>query len=266
MEHLFLVWSEFAAAVKTASHILLLADYDGTLTPIVERPELARLSGSVREELGILSAKSRVSVGVISGRSLSDTRSLVGLEGIYYAGNHGLEIEGPGISYINLDGEKAQNVIRELAGKLAGELEGISGVIVQDKGLSLSVHYRLVKESKEPVVAEVVKKVAGPLAAEGKIKLFTGKKVWEMRPPIDWDKGKAVNKIQREISRFLKVDKVLTVFLGDDFTDDDAFGVVYRPEGWSVYVGGKNEAFRAEYYLDSTEQVEELLSRLDKLV
>jgi len=93
VQHLFQSWALFSSDIKAAAHVLLLSDYDGTLTPIVSRPEEAILSPEVSEKLRALAQKSTFSVGIISGRPLSEVKSLVGMEGIYYAGNHGLEME-----------------------------------------------------------------------------------------------------------------------------------------------------------------------------
>ncbi len=97
------------------------------------------------------------SVGVISGRSITELKSLVAIEGIYYAGNHGLEIEGPGLKYISPLAESARTTIKDLAEQMATALADVDGVIVQDKGMSLSIHYRLVKKEKESTVADVVR-------------------------------------------------------------------------------------------------------------
>ncbi|MBA7709445.1 Trehalose-phosphate phosphatase [subsurface metagenome] len=110
-----------------------------------------------------------------------------------------------------------------------------------------------------------LKKVTSSLTDAGKIKITTGKMVFEVRPPIDWDKGKAVESIRREIKSLLKLEEVLTVYLGDDTTDEDAFKVLHLPEGWSVYVGPENSASAADYYLNSPDEVAELLSRLLEL-
>lgn len=101
MEHLLSVWSKVAMQLSNARHVLLLTDYDGTLTPIVERPELANLSKDIRRLLQTLAYQRYITVGVISGRALVDLKDKVGISGIIYAGNHGLEIEGPGISFVN---------------------------------------------------------------------------------------------------------------------------------------------------------------------
>ena len=265
MEHLFKSWRTFAADYRAAAHVLLLSDYDGTLTPIVARPPDARLPSGVRDKLAALTRGTRVSVGIISGRAMADLKSLVALEGLYYAGNHGLEIAGPGLNYVSPEAELARATVQDLAGRLAAALESTAGVIIEDKGLGLSVHYRLVARNEERSVKETFRRVTAPLAEAGKIKITSGKKILEVRPPLDWHKGKAVEAIRREIMSALKLKQVLTIFLGDDLTDEDAFKVLHRPGGWSVYIGGENRESAADYFLDSTAEVEELLDRLIKL-
>jgi trehalose-phosphatase len=265
VEHLFKVWPDFLADCRKASHLLLLSDYDGTLTPIAPRPRDAVLPPGIRDKLTRLAEKPAFSVGVISGRGLPEIKSMVGIEGIYYAGNHGLEIEGPGISYITPAAGTARPMMRELAGQLAAELADIDGVIIQDKELSISVHYRLVAKEAARRVTDIVHRLTTVPCNEGKIRVFSGKKVWEVRPPVDWDKGKAVSAIAGEIEKLRRPQRLLTVFLGDDITDEDAFRVVQRPEGWSIYVGGEAVTSAAGYYLDSTAEVEEFLARLLEL-
>ena len=190
---------------------------------------------------------------------------MVGVEGIYYAGNHGFEIEGPGLRFTNPAARTARATIKDLASQLAAALDSITGVIIEDKGLSLSVHYRLVKEGEENVVAETFKRATSPLLSEGKIRVTSGKKVWEARPPIDWHKGKAVETVRDKIKVLLKLGQLLTIYLGDDSTDEDAFKVMHRPEGWSIFVGEENSSSSADYFLNSTTEVEEFLFRLIEL-
>ena len=265
VQHLFHSWKSFASDIRAASHVLLLSDYDGTLTPIVSRPEEAILSPEVREKLSALAGKSTSSVGIISGRALSEIKSMVGIDGIYYAGNHGLEIEGPGLKLVSPAAEAAQATIRDLIQQLSANLGGIEGIIVEDKGLSLSVHYRLVKEGDENRAAEIFRKITGPFLREGEIRITAGKKVWEVRPPIDWHKGKAVETIREELKALLKFERLPTIYLGDDTTDEDAFRVVRPPEGWSIFVGSENTPSNADYFLNSTSEVSTFLSRLLEL-
>ena len=265
MQHLFQSWESFSSDIRAAAHVLLLSDYDGTLTPIVSRPEEAILSPDVRETLCALAKRPTFSVGIISGRSLSETKAMVGIDGIYYAGNHGLEIEGPGLKFVSPAAKAAQVIIKDLARQLSAKLSGIDGVIVEDKGLGLSLHYRLVKKGEENQVAEIFHQITSPWLSKGEIRVTSGKKVWEIRPPIDWHKGKAVEKIRKEIKAFLKLEQLLTIYLGDDTTDEDAFRVIHHPQGWSIFVGEENSSSNAEYYLNSTSEVITFLSRLLEL-
>ena len=264
MQPLFQSWGAFPSEIRSTSHIILLSDYDGTLTPIVSRPEEAVLSPEIREKLRALTEKSAFSVGIISGRSLSEVKSLVEIDGIYYAGNHGLEIEGPDLKLVNPMTEAAQTELKELTKQLATRLARIKGIIVEDKGLTLSIHYRLVKEDEEKVVAQIFHQTTSPWLHEGKIRVTSGKKVWEVRPPIDWHKGTAVETIIKEIKSLLR-NEALTIYLGDDTTDEDAFRIIHRPNGWSILVGQENTSSNADYFLNSTSEVEIFLSRLLEL-
>ncbi len=265
MQHLFQSWQPFSTEYRNAYHVLLLSDYDGTLTPIVGRPQDAVLAPGMRDKLSALAQKPSVSAGIVSGREMAELEGLVAIDGIYYAGNHGLEMEGPDLSYINPQAEKAIALFTDIANKLAFALDSIDGVIIENKGLSLSVHYRLVKDALLDMVIDTFEKITSPPLTEGKINVTSGKKVLEVRPPIDWHKGKAVEAITGEIKTLHKLDEIMTIYLGDDVTDEDAFKVLHRPEGWSIFVGEENKKSQAEFYLDSTYEVEDFLSRLLEL-
>jgi trehalose-phosphatase len=187
---------------------------------------------------------------------------MVEIDGVYYAGNHGLEIAGPGIKFVSPSALAAQNEILELAKQLSDKLDKIEGVIVEDKGLSLSIHYRMVKTGDETVVTRIFHQTTSPLLNEGKIKVTAGKKVWEARPPINWHKGKAAEIIIQKIKGILNHQKLLTVYLGDDKTDEDVFKIIRHPQGWGIFIGGDNPSSSADYYLNSTAEVKTFLSRI----
>jgi trehalose-phosphatase len=121
-------------------------DYDGTLTPIVERPELAKLPEETCKLLQHLTTRPHFTLGIISGRALADLKALVNLKGILYAGNHGFEIEGPGLSFISPIADEIKPLIRILRQVLNMGVSTIKGVLVEDKGVTLSVHYRQVAD------------------------------------------------------------------------------------------------------------------------
>jgi len=192
LEHLFSVWPEAAQRLKAARRVLLLSDYDGTLTPIVDRPELADLPARTRQLLQALAHQHRFTVGIISGRALSDLKQRVDIGNIVYAGNHGLEIEGPGISFINPLAEEMKPVLRLIHQALSKALATVRGSLVEDKGLSLSVHYRLVEEKEVEKAKTIFERILYVPHLSGKVKITSGKKVHEVRPAVDWDKGKAI--------------------------------------------------------------------------
>jgi trehalose-phosphatase len=152
--------------------------------------------------------------------------------------------------------------MKDLAAQLAEALENIAGVIIQNKGFSVSVHYRLAKPDREGIITDVVKRIIAPHVEKREISVYPMKKVWEIRPPVNWDKGKAVEFIGRRIKAHLKPPRLLTIYLGDDTTDEDAFNMLHRPGGWSIFVGGENASSSAAYYLNSVAEVGEFLDRL----
>ncbi|MDD4859300.1 MAG: trehalose-phosphatase [Dehalococcoidales bacterium] len=265
MRYLFDAWASFAKEVCAAAHVLLVSDYDGTLTPIVNRPEEALLSLVVKSKLELLATRPAFSLGIISGRALAEIRAMVGIEGIYYAGNHGMEITGPCLNFTNPEAAKAKGIIRQLAGELSAKLSQIKGIIVEDKGFGLSVHYRMVAPSEVKEAENIFQQLSEPLVAAGKIRMTAGKKVWEIRPPFDWNKGKAVALIINDVKTRLKPDSLLVIYLGDDATDEDVFRMLRGEREWGIFVRGEKQSTSADYFLNDTGDVEDLLARLLKL-
>lgn len=236
--------------------LLLLMDYDGTLTPIMERPEDANLSADMRRLLARL-LKHYPTV-IISGREPKDIRKLVGLRKIYYAGNHGLEINGPGLKLVKPEAKKMASTVSEICGDLKSELGNIDGVIVEDKGLTASIHYRLVAAEKLGELKRIFTKITKPHLRAGRIKIARGKKVLEIRPNIDWDKGKAALWI---IDAIKPKDVALPIYLGDDKTDEDAFRAL-RSKGITILVSNAPRKSNAKYFLRDVDEVKAFLEKL----
>ncbi|MFH0913703.1 MAG: trehalose-phosphatase [Chloroflexota bacterium] len=263
LEHLPSVWSQIAARLQGAKHILLLLDYDGTLTPIVERPELAHLPEDARQVLLALARKPRFTVGVISGRSLADLKKMVGIPSILYAGNHGLEIEGPGLRFVNPLAEGLKPVLKATYLVLNRTLSSIKGAFVEDKGLSLSVHYRQVEESQTKEVKNLLERLVSGVQALGKVRVTSGKKVYEVRPAIAWDKGKAIKLLMKRCGKGGRKSGLLPLYIGDDRTDEDGFRAIQAyGNGISVLVGEPSRESEAGFYLKSPAEVAAFLGRL----
>ncbi len=263
MEHLLTAWPLVMQRIKLAKHVLFLTDFDGTLTPIVARPELANLTTSMRLLLQELRQTNNMTLGVISGRALDDIRNKVGITGIIYAGNHGLEIEGPGINFINPLANEIKPIIKVVGYILKKTLGTMRGVFVEDKGLTLSVHYRLAEDNQTENVKNTLDRVVGGAQASGKVKITDGKKVYEVRPGVDWNKGKAIRLLMKKYGRGGYRSGLMAIFLGDDLTDEDGFEVIEKyGNGLSIFVGEANTDTSARYYLRSPMEVEVFLSRL----
>jgi len=156
-------------------------------------------------------------------------------------------------------------VMEDLARQLSDKLGDFEGVVIENKQLSLSVHYRLVEESKQKNVAEIFRQITSPWLSEGKIRVSLGKKVFEVTPPVDWHKGNAAETIMQQLKTVTSTEADTVIYMGDDTTDEDAFTVIRRPRGWSIYVDPENPSSKAEYFLNSPSEVEMFLDRLLKL-
>jgi trehalose-phosphatase len=195
-------------------------DFDGTLAPIAGRPEVVELAPPTRSSLAALAR--RCPVAVVSGRDAADVRSRVGLDALWYAGSHGFEIAGPdGSTHCHARGIEALPELDAAERALRSELDGVEGAIVERKRFSLAAHYRLAAERD---VARVERAVEAAAARSPGLRLRRGKKVVELQPRADWDKGWAVLWLLTALH--LEGPDVLPIYLGDDQTDEDAFRAV----------------------------------------
>ncbi len=235
--------------------LAVFLDYDGTLTPIVARPDLAVLSDSMRSTLRTLARA--CTVVIVSGRERGNVADLVDLEEIVYAGSHGFDIVGPeGTEIQHEEGEAFVPEVKRAATEIGHRVAGIEGVLVEDKKLALAVHFRLVKPQDVPRVEEAVDAV---MAQHPLLRKTGGKKVFELRPNIDWDKGKAVLWLLEALE--LEGDEVLPIYIGDDETDFDAFRAL-RGKGLSFLVAEQPLDGAADYLLRNPQEAETLLAAL----
>ena len=234
-------------------------DYDGTLTPTVARPELAVLSDAMRATVGELAA--RCPVAVISGRDRANVAELVRLDSVYYAGSHGFDISGPdGCRMQHEGGVAAAPALRAAEAQLRDRLAGVNGAMVEGKAFAVAVHYRLVPEDKVPDVKEAVNAVA---AEHPGLRVTGGKKIFELRPRIEWDKGRAVLWLLRALK--LDLADVCPIYIGDDVTDEDAFDAV-ADRGVGILVRDGPRETAARYALRQPEEVRRFLEALLLLI
>lgn len=257
MPHLLNVWPRVHRQLAAANHVLLLLDYDGTLVPIAPRPDLAVLPPETRRTLARLARRERYTLGLVSGRGLADLSALADLPGLIYAGNHGLEIQGPDLDFIHPEAARLRPDLDAIFEALKERLSGCAGVLVEGKGLTLSVHFRLTPAELRSQVHAAFDAATAPARKAGRVRLTQGKGVLEVRPNVAWDKGRAIARIAESLPA-----GTLAVFFGDDLTDEDGFAAVHQLDGLSVFVGPPRQPTQAQYRLDSPKEVAETLALL----
>ena len=242
--------TELIKKIPAGKKVLLLTDFDGTLSPIAPTPDLAVLPSLAKNALIKLSAAKNTVAGVISGRSLREIKRTTGIKGLIYAGNHGLEIEGRGLKKIVPVPAATRSALIKIRRSLKGALLKYKGVIIEDKGVSLSVHYRLAGQRDILEVIKDVKLAAAPFLRKKQVRLAKGKKIVEIRPYLKWNKGHAVNWIRRALKAKGSGQDYFTVYMGDDITDEDAFKAL-RSAGLAVKIGSKAGSRASETLADT---------------
>ena len=238
---------------RSGNRLAVFLDYDGTLTPIVSHPEDAWLPESMRQTLRSLAA--RVPVAILSGRDLDDVRGRVLVDGIVYAGSHGFDIAGAGGLRREL-GAAYLPVLDAAETELREALDEIPGAQLERKHFSVAAHYRNVNESEAVKVALAVDAVA---ARHRELRRMDGKKVYELLPDIDWDKGKAVLWLLETLG--LEGRNALPIYIGDDRTDEDAFRALEQ-RGIGILVSEQSQPTAARYSLKNPAEVERFLAAL----
>lgn len=242
-------------ALLRERRLAVLLDYDGTLTPIVTDYRKAFLPDAMRDTLVRLAERS--AVAVVSGRDLKDVQKLVGLDSVYYSGSHGFELSGPDDwSHIHKDAADFLPDLDQAEQALASRLADVPGHALERKHFSLAVHYRQVDDARVGEVASAVEEVLG-----GNTRLVKGlgKKVFELKPALPWDKGRAVGLLLDTLG--MTGDDTIAVFIGDDITDEAAFRELRRPNV-SIIVVDDDRATAADYALTDTDDVRRFLDWL----
>lgn len=233
----------------------LFLDYDGTLTPIVPNPDDALLSESTKKIVTELA--DLIPVGVISGRDRKDIKSKIDIHNLIYAGSHGFDITGPNQLAMQYEqGQKSLPALDEAESHLQEKLKDLKGAQVERKKYAIAVHYRNVADDK---VGEVEKAVYEELDQQENLKKGTGKKVLELKPDLDWHKGRALSWLLKELE--LDEDRYTPIFIGDDVTDEDALETI-RESGIGIIVGSHDEKTSATFRLNNTDEVAQFLEQL----
>jgi trehalose 6-phosphate phosphatase len=236
-------------------------DYDGTLTPIADRPEDAVISQGMRRTVRELAG--RCPVCVVSGRDRWVVQQLMGLDNLIVAGSHGFDIWSPEGTIEREEGTEFEVLLDRVKTRLHEELDLIEGALVEPKRTSVAAHYRLVSDEERPRVKGVVDTILAE--HHDKLRITPGKMVYEIQPKIEWDKGRAVLYLLETLD--LDREDVVPLYLGDDVTDEDAFEALAN-RGIGIFVGSSDDpeaagrTTAADYILLSTEEVRQFLDTL----
>jgi trehalose-phosphatase len=267
MKHLFEDWDHIQARIRQAKNLFFFLDYDGTLAPIASRPELAFCPPEIKGHLERLRDRAGVHLAIVSGRALEDLREKVGVPGIIYVGNHGLEIKNlAGLPCTRTVQGRHKKILSSLWTKelkkitrnLQHSLKEIPGILFEEKGLTLSVHYRNVDPRFFNRIPKALEEELRHW--EGRWRMTSGKMVLDIRPNVDFHKGDAA----REILKTVPSSGLLPIYLGDDQTDEDAFRVL-KGQGISVFIGPAGHPSEADFFLRNPDEVQEFLSRCEEL-
>lgn len=262
MEHL-LSRSETIKSRITGKNVFLFLDYDGTLTPITETPEEAIMSREALDELFFIAKCPHCLTAVISGRSLENIRAIVPVSGLIYAGNHGLEVYGAAIGTHVFAPKTARENIQKIKIKLQKTLGSIQGFLLEDKEWTLSCHFRKVSKKDTVLLKSIFNEVVRSFQKNAEIRVVEGKEVLEVRPSVDWNKGKTVEWLLNK-RLFASNQQIVPVYVGDDITDIDAFKILQN-RGITVWVG-KEPKFQTGYSLKDSAEVIELLKKLRSIL
>lgn len=250
--------------LQARKKIILLTDFDGTLTAICERPNLAVLSEEARQILLKISHDKSFFLGIITGRSLRQIKKLVNIPGILYAANHGIELEGPGIHFRSTEAKKARCNLWNVYMRLFTTLRHIEGVYLEDKGYTVSLHYRLVKKKNDvEYVKKTITHAMQPYLDMKTLSLNTGKMVYEILPPVKWSKATTIQWLLTNYFPLSVGGDSLLIYLGDDNADIEVFNTL-KDEELTIFVGSPSTTTTADYFVNSPEEVRVFLEYLYK--
>ncbi len=238
--------------LRVAGGYILISDFDGTLAPIARTAVMASLP---KETKGILvNCLKFFPVVIVSGRSLSSLKEKVGLAGLIYAGNHGLEWQIGGKSYRSKISKEVRQALATVKRKLLVILSKYPGATLEDKRMTYAIHFRMLREQKVKKFEKEVEEVIKPVLQDN-LALTEDNKTFELRPKAGWTKGDFVNFILEHL-RLKSGRRFLPIYIGDALTDEDVFKNVKNIVGIKV---GKDNKSAARYYIRNQKQVNEVL-------
>ncbi len=239
--------------------LFLFFYFDGTLVPIQNDPYSCWLSNNIKIYLKKIVNQRLAFVAVLSGRSLTDLKKRIGIKGIYYGGNHGLELTGPNLKFIHPEVKSLLKHIKKAKEIIHEGISHINGVFIEDKRLSFTMHFRMADKTGKRSARSIFKKIVLNELNDMPFKVLKGKMVLELTPHVDWDKGRAALYILENLK-----DKFFPIFIGDDITDETAFSAL-RGRGITIKVGWSKRT-NADYYIKSQEEIDRFFKKICAII
>lgn len=250
---------KITARLKDCPIKVLMLDFDGTLTPIIKSPSKVRLSKTMRNLLSKLSKKEGFYLAILSGRQLRDLKKRVNLQNVIYAGNHGLEGEIFSEKYLFPVPDKVLGTIGKIKKQLNQITDKFKGTFIEDKGLTLSFHYRLADRGQTPKIKLLINQMLNPFITSELTSVIMGKKVIDITPNVNWSKGHFAEMVIKKITDRTK-NHPTAIIIGDDTTDENVFQKLKNQI--TITVGKKHQS-KAKYYLKNPSEVVKFLQLLN---
>lgn len=242
---------EFQRRSADSKRIVLILDFDGTLAPIVAKPEMARIGKAQLQTLRRLQRCRNIDIVILSGRVKSELTSRIPIRGVSIIGEHGL-VQVPRAAWRRSRWKKS---LLDLTQELGPVVTAESGALLESKAMSLAVHFRRVKAERQEMFVAKLRRRLKEFPGTKNFRLRRGKKILEVLPDIDWGKGKIAEQIERR-----QGSKALVLAIGDDETDEEMFQ--HLKKALTIKVGRGKTA--AKFRLSGTREVLRFLNWLAK--
>lgn len=237
----------------------LFFDFDGTLVPIQNDPSSCWPDKKIKAYLKKILNSKLAHIAILSGRSLKDIKKRINIKGIYYSGNHGLEISGPDLMFTHPEVKPAVKSIKRAKQVISRNISHIPGVFLEDKHLSFTMHFRMADKEGKKLAKSIFKHVLSREFYNIPFKVLKGKEVIELAPFIDWDKGRAVHLILKNVP-----EGYMPIYIGDDLTDETAFSALNN-QGLTIRIG-RSKKTSARYYLKNQHEIYDFFKKICAII
>ncbi len=251
--NVFEMLPEIGNRISTAQHRLVFLDLDGSFMPPVVDSGPDSLWEKFKRVLAALVGRRDTSVAVMSGLDRGELHDRLGIAGMHYLGNRGLEISGPGHIFVEPGATEKTNLLKELGVKLATKLQGVQGVSIEDKGLTLNVHYEQAGAENTEQIRRAVHSVLS--TSDHPFQLTNLENGFEIRPRVSWNKSAAVGWVREQISH----PDALVIYVDDNVSGENLAASI--PDAISIKAGAEDAV--AQYRVDGPREVIEFLQWLD---